>query len=257
MNYDGFLVGVNSFIYTQSGGNEGIGFAIPSNVVRNVYQQLKQKGRVSRGSVRAFVQNITPVLAKGLGLPVLRGVVVADLAQDGPAERAGLKRKDIILSLNGNDVDSARRFDADINRRQGGEKIDVLVQRGDERLTIPVVVEEQSAPLDPLADMVSPEKNLIRRLGILCIEINQQVQQLLPDLRGAYGLIVAAKSPDGKLNLSICSPEMSSTGQRSAGAWLAIFQKMIDEFQRGDAVVLQIEREGRFQFWLSRLNRPG
>ena len=122
VDQDGSLVGINSFIVTQSGGNEGIGFAIPSNVVRNVYQQLRQKGRVSRGSVRAFVQNITPAMAKGLGLPVQRGVVVADVEPDGPAARAGLKRKDIILSLNGNPVDTARRFDADINRRPGRRK---------------------------------------------------------------------------------------------------------------------------------------
>ena len=249
VDHDGFLVGVNSFIVTQSGGNEGIGFAIPSNVVRNVYQQLKQKGRVSRGSIRAFVQNVTPVLAKGLGLPIQRGVVVADVEPEGPAERAGLKRKDIILSLNGSEVDTARRFDADINRRQGGEKIELLVQRADERLPVGIVVEEQSAPWDPLADMVSPEKNLIPRLGILCIEIDQRVQQLLPDLRGLYGLIVAAKSPEGQAQFIDLQPgDVIHAINNLPVAWLAVFQKMIDEFHRGDAVVLQIERDGRFQF---------
>jgi serine protease Do len=249
VDHDGFLVGVNSFIVSQSGGNEGIGFAIPSNVVRNVYQQLKHKGHVSRGSVRAFVQNITPVLAKGLGLAVQRGVVVADVEPEGPAERAGLKRKDIILSVNGNEVDTARRFDADINRRQGGEKIELLVQRADERLSIGVVVEEQSAPWDPLADMVSPEKNLIPRLGILCIEIDQRVQQLMPDLRGLYGLIIAAKSPDGQAQFIDLQPgDVIHAINNLPVAWLAVFQKMIDEFHRGDAVVLQIERDGRFQF---------
>lgn len=249
VDHDGFLIGVNSFIVSQSGGNEGIGFAIPSNVVRNVYQQLKHKGRVSRGSVRAFVQNITPVLAKGLGLPVRRGVVVADVEPEGPAERAGLKRKDIILSLNGNEVDTARQFDADINRRQGGEKIELLVQRPDERLPIGVVVEEQSAPWDPLADMVSPGKNLVPRLGILCIEIDKRVEQLMPDLREQYGLIVAAKSPDGQAQFIDLQPgDVIHAINNLPVAWLAVFQKMIDEFHRGDAVVLQIERDGRFQF---------
>jgi serine protease Do len=249
VDQDGSLVGINSFIVTQSGGNEGIGFAIPSNVVRNVYQQLKQKGRVSRGSVRAFVQNVTPAMAKGLGLPVQRGVVVADVEPGGPAERAGLKRKDIILSLNGNPVDTARRFDADINRRPGGEKIDLQVQRADERIPIELVVEERSAPWDPLADMVSPEKNLIPRLGILCIEIDERVQKLLPDLRGLYGLIVAAKSPDGQAQFIDLQPgDVIHAINNLPVAFLAVFQKMIDEFQRGDAVVLQIERDGRFQF---------
>ena len=249
VDQDGSLVGINSFIVTQSGGNEGIGFAIPSNVVRNVYQQLKQKGRVSRGSVRTFVQNLTPAMAKGLGLPVQRGVVVADVEPGGPAERAGLKRKDIILSLNGNPVDTARRFDADINRRPGGDKIELQVQRGDERLTIELVVEERSAPWDPLADMVSPEKNLVSRLGILCIEIDERVQKMLPDLRGLYGLIVAAKSPDGQAQFIDLQPgDVIHAINNLPVAFLAVFQKMIDEFQRGDAVVLQIERDGRFQF---------
>jgi serine protease Do len=249
VDQDGSLVGINSFIVTQSGGNEGIGFAIPSNVVRNVYQQLKQKGRVSRGSVRAFVQNITPAMAKGLGLPVQRGVVVADVEPTGPAAQAGMKRKDVILTLNGHEVDTARRFDADINRRQGAEKIELLIQRGDERLTIGVVVEERSAPWDPLKDMVSPEKNLIPRLGILCIEIDERVQKLLPDLRGLYGLIVAAKSPDGQAQFIDLQPgDVIHAINNLPVAFLAVFQKMIDEFQRGDAVVLQIERDGRFQF---------
>ena len=249
VDQDGSLIGINSFIVTQSGGNEGIGFAIPSNVVRNVYHQLRQKGRVSRGSVRAFVQNITPAMAKGLGLPVQRGVVVADVEPAGPAAQAGLKRKDIILSLNGHQVDTARRFDADINRRQGGEKLELLLQRGDERMTIEVAVEERSEPWDPLADMVSPEKNLVPRLGILCIEIDQRVQQLLPDLRGLYGLIVAAKSPDGQAQFIDLQPgDVIHAINNLPVAFLAVFQKMINEFQRGEAVVLQIEREGRFQF---------
>ena len=249
VDQDGSLVGINSFIVTQSGGNEGIGFAIPSNVVRNVYQQLRQKGRVSRGSVRAFVQNVTPAMAKGLGLPVQRGVVVADVEPGGPAAQAGLKRKDIILSLNGNPVETARRFDADINRRQGGEKIELQVQRGDERLAIEVVVEERAAPWDPLADMVSPEKNLVPRLGILCIEIDQRVQQLMPDLRGLYGLIVAAKSPDGQAQFIDLQPgDVIHAINNLPVAFLAVFQKMIAEFHRGDAVVLQIERDGRYQF---------
>jgi serine protease Do len=249
VDQDGSLVGINSFIATQSGGNEGIGFAIPSNVVRNVYEQLKQKGRVSRGSVRAFVQNVTPAMAKGLGLPVQRGVIVADVEPGGPAERAGLKRKDIILSLNGYQADTARRFDADINRRQGGEKIELQVQRADERIPIELVVEERSAPWDPLADMVSPEKNLIPRLGILCIEIDERVQKLLPDLRGLYGLIVAAKSPDGQAQFIDLQPgDVIHKINELPVAFLAVFQKMIDEFDRGDAVVLQIERDGRYRF---------
>lgn len=85
----GFLIGLNSFIVSQSGGNEGVGFAIPSNGVQSVYQQLRRKGRVAHTTLGVFVQDSSPLLSKGLNLPVSHGLVVADVVPDGPADRAG------------------------------------------------------------------------------------------------------------------------------------------------------------------------
>jgi serine protease Do len=110
----GLLIGLNTFIVSSSGGNQGLGFAIPSNVVRNVYEQLRHKGKVSRGSVGLFVQDISPVMAKGLGLPLQQGVVIADVDPIGPGDISGLKRRDIILSLNTHVVETARQFEDDI-----------------------------------------------------------------------------------------------------------------------------------------------
>jgi len=245
----GLLIGLNTFIVSRSGGNEGIGFAIPSNVVRNVYEQLKSKGRVSRGSAGLFVQDISPVLAKGLGLPLQRGVVVADVDPDGPADRAGLKRRDIILSFNTHEIETARQFDDDVYLRKGGEKISLVIQRGDNRLTVPVEVREQAAPWDPLAALASPEKNLVPRLGILCIEIDKDVAQLMPDLRRSYGLIVAAKAPERQTQFVDLQPgDIIHSVNNTPIAQLSTFQAIIEKFQRGDPVVLQIERDGRFQY---------
>jgi len=246
---NGALVGLNTFIVSRSGGNEGIGFAIPSNVVRNVYEQLKRKGRVSRGSVGLFVQNISPPMAAGLGLSLSEGVVVADVDPSGPADLANLKRRDIILSLNGHTIDSARQFEDDIARRQGGEKIVLAVQRGAERMTVPVEVKEQKAPWDPLASMASPEKNLVHRLGILCVEIDREVARLIPELRRSYGLIVAAKSPEGQAQFVDIQPgDVIHSVNNQPVALLSAFQTMIQDFKAGDPVVLQIERDGRFQY---------
>ena len=246
----GLLMGLNSFIITQSGGSEGIGFAIPSNVVRNVYEQLKQKGKVSRGSVGIFVQDVTPIMARGLSLPAEHGVVVADVDPGGPGENAGVKRRDIVLSLNGHAIDSSRQFRNDIYRRQGGEKITLAIERGPDRLTIPVEVKEQSAPTDPLAALIaSPEKNLVPRLGILCLQIDKEVAQLMPDLRRSYGIIVAAKAPQGQTQMIDLQPgDIIHAVNNLPMAVLSTFQETIENFKRGDAVVLQIERDGRLQY---------
>jgi serine protease Do len=245
----GQLIGLNTFIVSNSGGNEGVGFAIPSNVVLNVYEQLKRKGKVSRGSVGLYVQDISSVMAKGLGLPLQRGVVVADVDPEGPADKAGVKRRDVILSCNERAIESARQFDDDIYRRQGGGKVTLAIQRGDMRLNIPIEVQEQAAPWDPLAALASPEKNLVPRLGILCIQIDQKVAELLPDLRRSYGLIVAAKAPERQTQFVDLQPgDIIHSVNNTPIAELSTFQAIIENFHRGDAVVLQIERDGRFQY---------
>lgn len=245
----GVLIGLSTFIVSKSGGSEGIGFAIPSNVVRNVYRQLRAKGNVSRGSIGVFVQNISPVLARALQLPVSGGVVVADVDSDSPAERAGLKRRDIILGVNEQAMETARQFENDIFGRQGGATIALNIQRGADRMKIEVQVTEQSSPFDPLATMASPEKNLIRRLGILCVEIDQRVVKLLPGLRREYGLIVAAKSPEGQAQFIDVEPgDVIHAINNLPVASLSAFQDAVDELQTGAAVALQIERDGRFQY---------
>jgi len=188
------LIGLNTFIVSRSGGNEGLGFAIPSNVVRNVFEQLKNKGKVSRGSIGLFVQDVSPVMAKGLGLPLPQGVVIADVEPDSPGDIAGFKRRDIVLSLNTRAVETARQFDDDIYRRQGGETITLVIQRSDARLTVSARVKEQSAPWDPLASLASPEKNLIPGWAPL----HRDRQKTLPGCCPAFAAPMVLSSPPGR-----------------------------------------------------------
>lgn len=245
----GAVIGLNTFIVSKSGGNEGIGFAIPSNVVENVYHQLRTSGHVSRGFLGVVAQDITPVIAEGLMLPVKRGVVIADVTPDSPADRAGLKRRDVVLGFNGQTLQTSRQLENEVFRRHGGEKIELTVLRDDDRLSVPVEIQEESAPWDPLAALASPEKNLIPRLGILCIEIDQKVAQLMPDLRRQYGLIVAAKSPDGQAQfIDLQAGDIIHAVNNLPVSSLSAFRQTIAQLKTGDAVVLQIERDQRFQY---------
>jgi serine protease Do len=249
VNAEGSLVGINSFILTQSGGSEGVGFAIPSSIARSVYRQLKLRGHVHRGEIGVSVQTITPVLAEGLSLPRQQGVIVADVEPEGPAEVAGLRQGDIVLSFNGRDLADARQFEVGLWRMQRTDKVRLEVLRGTSHLTIAPAVRERESKDDPLADLASPEKHLIARLGILCIEIDKRVVQLIAGLRSQYGLIVAAKSPQGQAQyVDIQSGDVIHALNGLAMSSVEVFRKSIDELKPGSPVVLQVEREGRFQF---------
>lgn len=245
----GSVIGLNAYIVSQSGGSEGIGFAVPSNVVRSVYQQLRDKGRVSRGTVGIFVQDITDPLAAGLNLPRTHGVMVADVTPDGPGDRSGVKRRDVVLSLNGEPIQTAREFDSAIFRRRPGDELKFAVQRGTSQLDILLKVEEKNDPADAANSIISPDKNLIPRLGILCVEIDKNVAAANPDLRRPYGLIVAARSPAGQsqyIDLRENDVIHSINGEMITD--LAIFRKVIDELPAGSPVALQVERDHRMQY---------
>ena len=249
VSVDGALMGINTFILSQSGGSEGIGFAIPSNTVRNVYTQLKQKGHVHRGTVGIAGQTITPVMAEGLGLARQSGVIAADVEPDGPAERAGVKRGDILLSMDGRALDNARQLENGVYRRQKGAKAALRVLRAPDELDVSVGVEELENEDDPLAGLVTPEKNLIPRLGVLCIEIDKRVASMMHGLRQQYGLIVAAKSPEGQGRYIELRPgDVIHAVNTLPVSTVDALRESIDGMKRGAAVVLQVERGGVFRY---------
>lgn len=245
----GDVIGMNTFIVSQSGGNEGIGFAIPSNIIRSTYEQLRRTGRVSRGSIGVIAQDITPVMARGLALPIGHGVIVADVDPGGPADRSGLKRKDIVLDFDGHRITTSVQLANDVYRLRGGDKAKVTVLRGNNRLALEIEIHEQAGSFDPLAALASPERNLVPRLGILCVEIDQRVAELMPDLRRQYGLIVVARSPEGQAQFIDLEPgDIIHAINNLPVSSLSAFQHAIQELKAGDAIVLQIERDQRFQY---------
>jgi serine protease Do len=253
---NGLLAGLNAFIVSQSGGNEGLGFAIPANTVRDVYSQLRKSGHVGRGEIGIYAQDITFVMAKGLSLARDHGVVVSDVVPDGPADRAGLKRRDIILTLNGQKVGSAGQLRSHIYRRAAGDELELRVLRGQDELMVGPVVRERQDKASLLERLIHPEKNLVARLGILCVEIDKEVAGMIPGLRREYGLIVAAKTAGGQAQSIDLQPgDIIDAVNNAPVALLDALRSALSQMKPGDPVVLQIERDGRFQYLAFELDR--
>jgi len=245
----GRVIGINTFILSQSGGSEGLGFAVPSNIVNSVYTQLRKEGHVHRGKIGLYAQTVTPAMAEGLNLPQDWGVVVGDVAPGGPAEGAGVKIGDIVLTLNRRTMRNARQLEAYIFRSPMREKVTLGILRGADRLTIDVPVMDTVDDPQRFADMVNPEDNLVPRLGILAIGIDKNLGQLLPGLRNSYGVVVAAGSTtDVSSGTGLQPGDVIYSVNGAPVGTVEALKKKVEEFKPGDSIAMQIERSGRLMF---------
>ena len=247
---DGRVVGVNTFILTQSGGSEGIGFSIPSKIAQQVYTQLKTQGHVHRAQLGVVAQTVTPEMAEGLSLPISHGVIVSDVEPKGPADHAGIQVDDIIVALDGRSMQTVHQFQANIFRLAPKSKVVVRVQRGDQQLELPVITEEESGrELDALADAVDPVKNVVPELGIVGLDINKTVLDVMPDLRRPAGVVVAARNS----NAAYTGPELQVADviyavNRRVVENVSQLRDILDHMKPEDSTVLLVERDGHLMY---------
>ena len=146
VNAEGALVGINTAIFSRSGGSQGIGFAIPANLARNILEELVTQGRVIRGWLGIEAQELNPELAASFGLQAPRGVVIAGVVPGGPADEAGLQPGDVLLAIDNRPILDARVTMADIAAVAPGESLPLTVVRGGETLEVTLEVGERPAP---------------------------------------------------------------------------------------------------------------
>src|ERR1043166_290462 len=143
VDVEGRLIGINTAILSRSGGNQGIGFAIPINLARDVMQSLVKDGHVTRGYLGIMIQDVTPALAKEFKLAGTSGALVGDVTAKSPAEKAGLKDGDVILEFNGKKVTDSRHLKLEVARTKPGESVPVKVLRDGATKTLEITVKEQ------------------------------------------------------------------------------------------------------------------
>ncbi|MBI4889732.1 MAG: trypsin-like peptidase domain-containing protein [Acidobacteria bacterium] len=250
VNSDGAIVGINTLILSQSGGSEGIGFAVPSNIVLNVVDQLRKSGRVVRGDIGITTQTITPALSSGWQLPQDWGVVVADVDPAGQGSLAGLHVGDVILSLNGKVMENARQFNVNVYRPVIGETVQLEIRRGKRSLSLKVQVTERHEEASTYSDLASREENLIPELGIFAVDLTDALrEQVAPIRKDQGGVLVAARHADGPmLEEGFRTGDVIYAINRSNVKSAAELRALLKKMKSGDSVAVQVERAGKLHF---------
>ena len=175
INLRGEVIGINTAIFSRTGGNIGIGFAIPINLVKELLPQLRGKGKVTRGYLGVLIQKVTPEIAESLGMDRARGALVANVSKDGPAEKAGVKVGDVIVEFDGAEVRDSSDLPIIVARTPVDKKVRMKVLRDKRELTLGAAVGELK---DEEVIASVPEKG----------ELGLTVQKLTPQIAESLGL---------------------------------------------------------------------
>jgi len=246
---DGNLVGINTFIFTQSGGSEGLGFAIPQPVVRFVYHEFRQYGHLRRVTIGANAQNITPDLAAGLKLPRDWGVVISDVLPKSSAEAAGLQPLDVVLSIDNRVVDSLSKYTAFLYLHKRDQPVQMNVQRGDKVLNLSIAAVEVPNGIDNLVDLVDPQKNLIAPLGVFVLDLTPGLADGLGNLRSRSGVLVVARTDyEPRISADLGAGDVIRSANGKSISSVDALRSEIARHNVGDAMVLEVERQGLMQY---------
>ncbi len=262
-NLSGEVIGINTAIYSPNGGSVGIGFAIPSNLAKTVIEQLREHGKVSRGWLGVQIQEVSPAIAKNLGLPNDHGALVADVTKDGPAEKAGIQQGDVIESFGGQDIAKLRDLTRVVAETPVGKSAAVKVWRKGKETTLEPVIAEQPANMDLVASNsgngddqqpAAPQKASALGLKLAPLTVDLRKQLKVP--AGVKGVVVsqiADSSPLADVDLQpgdviVSVNQEPVTTPKEAVAKLKSAQSSSDK-----SVLLQINRHGvnAFVAWSS------
>ncbi|MBI5740420.1 MAG: DegQ family serine endoprotease [Nitrospirae bacterium] len=248
VNIKGEMIGVNTAIFSRTGGYQGIGFAVPSNMAKSVMTQLIKEGKVTRGWLGITIQNFTPELAREFGLGRSAGALVTEIMKGSPAEKAGLKRGDIITELNDREIKNVETLRNTIAQSAVGSKIKLTVIRDGRTLALTATITEfpqdlaQTVPGER-EEQFSYEENALA--GFSVMNLTQEISKQLGLSKDEKGVVIVKVEPytaaeDAGLRKGDIIQEINKKTVRSIND----FNEVAGKVKKGDTLLLYINRSG-------------
>lgn len=240
VDLEGKIVGVNTAIFSRSGGYQGIGFAVPINMARRVMNELIENGQVSRGWLGVGIQDMTPELAKAFGLDQAKGSLVTGVMPGTPAEKAGLQKGDVILRLNGNTIENSNGLRNLVAEARADAKVDLDLVRNKVLMTLSVRLDER--PKQPgQADVHSSTKSPSPELGFAVQELTPEMAQRLGYETIQSGIVITDVKPDSpSFNKGLRAGMMIVEMNRQSINSVADFQRAARDASTEDGILLLV-----------------
>ncbi|MGB0910780.1 MAG: Do family serine endopeptidase [Nitrospirales bacterium] len=243
VNTNGELIGINTAIFSRTGGYQGIGFAVPSGMVQSVYDSVLENGKVIRGYLGVGIQALTPELAKTFQLANSNGALVTDVKSGSPAASAGLKRGDAVVRYQESPINTPRALQREVMQTPVGSSVTLTVMRnGEEKIVQATILEQSSGAQVATVDARKPESHLA---GITVDELNEVTAQQLGVKRKTKGVVVTNVLPgSAAAQAGVTRGDIIQEVNRNRISSLDEYQQVTTNLKKGQSALLFIERRG-------------
>lgn len=247
VNTKGELVGINTAIFSQSGGYQGVGFAVPTSMSKPIYESLIKTGKVVRGFLGIGIQDLNQDLAKSFGIKDAKGAIVSDVKEEGPADQGGLKQGDVIISYQGSPVEEAVALQRMVTRTPVGTKVPVKVMRDGHEKELTITIGEQPDTIKT-AKAESGEKDYAFA-GVAVQDLDKDQAKELGIKGKAQGVVVTSVEPDsGADRAGLLPGDVIREINRQPVKSVKEFGKVSSAVKKGDNVLILINRRGNALF---------